>query len=148
MNLEITFKAANMIAIAGWLVMVVLHNHKYTARIIFSGFFLLLAICYLTLILSSVDDPDNGASFGSLPGVMLLFDNPKATLAGWIHYLAFDMMIGLFITLHSAKQGVNRFLILPSMFFTFMYGPVGLLIYYVMLCIKQKTALPTLSVEH
>ena len=32
--------------------------------------------------------------FGSLADVMRLFDSPTVALAGWIHYLAFDLLVG------------------------------------------------------
>ncbi|MCE9600023.1 MAG: DUF4281 domain-containing protein [Spirochaetia bacterium] len=80
--------------------------------------------------------------FGSLEGVSLLFQNPYALLAGWIHYLAFDLFVGSWISAHAAKHSISRFLILPCQFLTFMFGPVGLLSYLLLrLAIRRNTIL-------
>lgn len=34
------------------------------------------------------------ASFMTLEGVMTFFTSPHVALAGWVHYLAFDLFIG------------------------------------------------------
>ena len=68
-------------------------------------------------------------SFISLDGVMQLFRNESAVLAGWIHYLAFDLMEGVFIVLNSLKNNIPHLLVIPCLLLTFMLGPVGLLLY-------------------
>lgn len=142
MESGLLFKLANATAMVGWLIMVVLHNRPLTYKLIFNGIVILLCVLYASVIVWSFSEPSNGGSFSSLEGVMTLFTNPKAVLAGWVHYLVFDMMMGLFIVRHSSANQISRWLILPCQFFTFMFGPVGLLLYYVMLCIRKKTALP------
>ena len=68
-------------------------------------------------------------SFISLDGVMQLFRNESAVLAGWIHYLAFDLMEGVFIVLNSLKNNIPHLLVIPCLLLTFMLGPIGLLLY-------------------
>lgn len=142
MDAALLFKIANSIAITGWILMAVMHDRPLTYKLIFNGVIILLCVFYASVIIWSFSEPSDGGNFSSLEGVMALFTNPKAVLAGWIHYLAFDMMTGLFIIYHSSKNEINRWLILPCLFFTFMLGPVGLLLYYVLLCIKKKNPLP------
>ncbi len=69
--------------------------------------------------------------FGSLAGVTKLFSVSDMVLIGWIHYLCFDLMVGLYIVNNAEKNGINRFLIIPSLLFTFMMGPFGLLLYLI-----------------
>jgi hypothetical protein len=121
MTLEQIFKIANLIAVIGWVIMAIFYNHRLTSKIIFSGIVMLFSILYVYLILTSMDAFKDGG-FGSLPEVTALFSNQKVLLAGWVHYLAFDLMIGLFITLNSSKQGINRFIILPCLFLTLCSG--------------------------
>jgi len=73
-----------------------------------------------------------------LAGVSQLFDNPFALTAGWIHYLAFDMFIGAWEVGDSQKHGINHFLVIPCLFFTFMFGPVGLILYFTIRAVKTK----------
>lgn len=67
--------------------------------------------------------------FGSLAGVMKLFTNPWAVLAGWVHYLAFDLFVGAWEVRDAEQHGVSHLLVVPCLFFTFMLGPIGLLMY-------------------
>jgi hypothetical protein len=60
---------------------------------------------------------------------MELFTNPRLVTAGWIHYLAFDLLAGLFIRNNAQKHGISHWILIPCLLFTFMFGPVGLLLY-------------------
>jgi hypothetical protein len=50
-------------------------------------------------------------------------------LAGWIHYLAFDLLVGIWEVRDSHERGVPHWLVIPCLFFTFMLGPIGFLLY-------------------
>ena len=67
-----------------------------------------------------------------------LFKDPKAVLAGWIHYLAFDLFVGLWITQDAIKIGLNRWLLIPVQILTFMFGPVGFGMYWFIRRFKTK----------
>jgi len=68
-----------------------------------------------------------GGGFGSLLEVRALFASDPALLAGWLHYLAFDLFVGLWIAERADARGLNRFIQAPLLFATFMFGPIGLL---------------------
>ena len=70
--------------------------------------------------------------FGNLEEVMILFKNPKAVLAGWIHYLVFDLLTGRWIALDAVKNGISKWFVAPCLFFTLMLGPVGFLLYTIL----------------
>jgi hypothetical protein len=144
MEPAVLFKLANLIAMLGWVAMIILHDRPITYRLIFNGIILLLSLFYASAIAWSFSEPQGQGDFSSLEGVMALFTNPKSVLAGWVHYLAFDMMMGLLMIHVSARHGVNRFVLLPVLFFTFMFGPVGLLILYGLLMYKQNTFFPAI----
>jgi hypothetical protein len=65
--------------------------------------------------------------FGSLAEVRALFDVPGLLLAGWVHYLAFDLFVGAWIAERGAALGVPHALLLPVWALTFLFGPAGLL---------------------
>ena len=67
-----------------------------------------------------------GGDFGSLDGIMRLFQSPLAALVGWVHYLCFDLFVARWI-MNDAPEGGYR--LVPVLFFTLMFGPVGLLLY-------------------
>ncbi|MBK7147530.1 MAG: DUF4281 domain-containing protein [Bacteroidetes bacterium] len=142
MEPTILFTIANSVAMLGWLAMAFFYDKSITYKIVFNGLVVLLCILYASVIVWSFSEPTQEGNFSSLEGVMALFSNPKAVLAGWVHYLAFDMLTGLFIVYHSSKNRISRWLILPCLFFTFMLGPVGWLMYYGLLAIHKKSILP------
>jgi hypothetical protein len=85
----------------------------------------LLSVGYTALILVHWADAPGG--FDSLANVMALFTNPAIALAGWVHYLAFDLFVGAWITRTARADGINHLLILPCLVLTFLFGPAGFL---------------------
>ena len=67
--------------------------------------------------------------FFTLRGVLALFSNPKAVLAAWIHILAFDLMVGLYIQQQGAAQGIGHLWLVPCYLMAMMFGPLGLLLF-------------------
>lgn len=88
---------------------------------------LLLAVIYLFLLLTHWGESSGG--FGSLQDVAGLFANPWVLLAGWVHYLAFDLFVGTWEVRDAAEQGIPHWAVLPCLLLTFLFGPVGLLLY-------------------
>jgi len=70
------------------------------------------------------------ADFFSLPAVQRLFTSPEIALAGWIHYLAFDLFVGLWLADRGDAMGLSRWIQAPILAATFMFGPFGLLLFY------------------
>ena len=50
-------------------------------------------------------------------------------LAGWIHYLAFDLLIGSWEVRDARELGIPHLFVVPCLFLTFMFGPAGWLLY-------------------
>lgn len=67
--------------------------------------------------------------FDSLASVLSLFQHPGSTLTGWVHFLAFDLLVGWGITQHAVKSSMNRVLVVLCLLLTFMLGPIGLGLY-------------------
>ena len=122
------FQLCNTIAMIGWLILILFPAWYQSDKFIIGIIVTLFAIIYTWLMLSAFKLSDL-KSFGSLDGVMNLFQNPKLVLAGWIHYLAFDLLAGLFIKKNSLKHGINHWIVVPCLLLTFMFGPAGLLLY-------------------
>jgi len=71
--------------------------------------------------------PEGG--FGSLAEVARLFANPWLLLAGWTHYLAFDLFVGSWEVRDARERGVPHLLVIPCLALTLMFGPAGWLLY-------------------
>jgi hypothetical protein len=87
----------------------------------------LLALVYVALV--AVALPGSEGGFSSLAGVSALFDNPLGLLAGWTHYLVFDLFIGGWEVRDAQRRGISHLLIVPALVLTFLLGPGGLLLY-------------------
>jgi Domain of unknown function (DUF4281) len=125
---EAAFSTVNLIALAGWLLLVAFPRNGralFTAGTVVP---LLLSTIYLGLL--AVHFGEGSGSFSSLQGVADLFSNRWILLAGWVHYLAFDLFIGAWETKDAMARGLSRWLLAPCLALTFMLGPVGLLAYH------------------
>ena len=88
----------------------------------------LIAIAYVALIATGIGEV-GGTDFGSLPEIRRLFANDAALAAGWLHYLAFDMVVGTWVARDGTARGIPALLLLPCLVLTFLFGPAGLLLY-------------------
>lgn len=137
MKPETIFQICNSIAPVGWLLLIVAPRWKWTSGIVLSGIFpLLLALVYLFLIAFHFGEGEG--DFSSLEGVTKLFENPFALVAGWVHYLAFDLLVGCWILANSQKHNIHHLLIIPCLLLTFLFGPIGFLIYFIVRWAKTK----------
>ncbi|MDX1700140.1 MAG: ABA4-like family protein [Melioribacteraceae bacterium] len=137
MDAESIFSFSSTLAMVGWAVLIVAPNWKYTRPIIQAGLIpLLLGIIYLFLIIQYFGEAEGG--FGSLTDVKSLFENDYLLLAGWIHYLAFDLWIGHWEAGDAKKYNIHRLLLIPCQFLTFFFGPIGLLLYILVRNIKTR----------
>jgi len=136
MPLEQLFAAANILAVIGWLLLVFLPRHPIARGVAGALIPLALSFWYLFFIVQHLQGAEGG--FGSLAEVAKLFQKPELLLAGWIHYLAFDLFIGAWEVRDSQQHGIPHLVIIPCMLMTFMLGPVGLLFYFAIRTAKTR----------
>jgi hypothetical protein len=129
MTSEGVFSACNLLALVGWILLLALPRNPRVMRIAGTVIPLLLAAVYLAVFVLNVRGSSGG--FSSLAGVAQLFANHWLLLAGWVHYLAFDLFIGAWETRDAMARGVPRLVLAPCLVMTFMLGPIGLLCYHV-----------------
>ena len=126
MNLELLFSVAGALAMAGWLTLLVSPLiPQWSDNIAGLVIPALLSLGYVMLSVFFSSTGDGG--FGTLADVGLLFSQPEALLAGWVHFLAFDLFIGAWICKTARQQQIRFWLVLPCLPLTFLFGPAGLL---------------------
>lgn len=128
MTAELIFSIANIVSVLCWILLAVLPNRRWVTGVVTGkaapGLF---AAVYIAIVIAVF--PRAEGSFSTLAGVLALFANPWLLLAGWLHYLAFDLLIGTWEARDSIERGVARWLLIPCLFLTLMFGPMGWLIY-------------------
>jgi hypothetical protein len=135
MSYQTLFEYCNLFALMAWLPLVFAPRWHYTPRLVVGVLAMLLASLYVYLVFTSIQ-PSDLQSFATLKGVMALFTNEKGVLAGWVHYLCFDLMTGVFIVQNAIKHNVKHWFVVPCLLFTFMLGPSGLLLYGLVRVVK------------
>lgn len=130
MTADQIFPIANFAAMICWLLLAIFPGRRWvTEGVSGKATPALLAAAYIAIVAAVFPRADGG--FSSLAGVAQLFANPWMLLAGWLHYLAFDLLIGTWEARDSVARGVPRWLLVPCLFLTFMFGPAGWLAYTV-----------------
>lgn len=127
------FSACSAVAMIGWVALAVLPSRPFAvqvfARMLVPG---AIGVVYLYLLLTSAGSMPADGGFGSLAEIKKLFAVDQLLLAGWIHYLAFDLFVGSWEVEDARKRGLSHWLVLPCLFLTLMAGPAGLLIYLIL----------------
>lgn len=139
MTPETLFTAANFTAMAGWAVLAagVVFNNALLRDLIAGRIVpTLLAATYTVLILLYWAGSQGG--FSSLVDVASLFANPWLLLAGWVHYLAFDLAIGAVIARKTFEESLPRLILVPILPLTFLFGPIGWLVFEAVRLIAPK----------
>jgi hypothetical protein len=129
MTADQLFSILNLITTAAWLLLVCLPRVRWTATLVPVAVPLLFAVIYVVLVVVTLPGSEGG--FSTLAGVRALFNNPWALVAGWAHYLAFDLFIGGWEVRDAQRRGIPHLLIVPALVLTFLFGPMGLLLYLV-----------------
>ena len=140
MSPEQLFSVLNLIAMAAWLPLVFLPRVHWAATVVPVVVPVVLAVIYVALV--AVALPGSEGGFSSLAGVRTLFDNPWGLLAGWTHYLAFDLFIGGWEVRDAQRRGIPHLLIVPALVLTFLLGPGGLLLYLAIRTFVPNKSIP------
>ncbi|MCW7456912.1 ABA4-like family protein [Leptospira bandrabouensis] len=139
MNPSLIFKIANAITVFAWLVLIFSPNQVRVIRLlrVFVSGLLLGGVYVISIIIGNGQTEGN---FSSLESVRLLFANDYFLLAGWIHYLAFDLFLGTWETEDAIKEKINRWILVPILALTFYFGPAGWLLYLIFRFLNSKLA--------
>lgn len=93
---------------------------------------LLLGVTYAWLLATALWGPvatPDGAGFATLDALLKLFSTKQALVAGWAHYIVFDLFVGAWIARDAQRVGLNHFALIPCLVLTLLVGPIGLLTY-------------------
>jgi hypothetical protein len=125
---DAVFGFANTLALAGWVALLASFRFPVWAeRIAGVAVPVILSVGYVGLILAFWTRAPGG--FGTLPEVMALFTMPEIALAGWLHYLAFDLFVGAWEVRTARREGIAFLLVVPCLALTFLFGPAGFLLF-------------------
>lgn len=141
MNYNVLFQICNFAPLPGWLLLIFAPRWKWTQPV--AAFFIPITLAVVYTALMAMNLLTAEGSFGSLAGVRQYFSVDAILLAGWVHYLAFDLFIGCWETRDAMRLGIPRAALIPCLVFTFVLGPVGLLLYFITRGVLKGTWVPS-----
>lgn len=128
MSFEQLFSSASTLAMLGWVILIFLPRRwKWVNFIPAMVIPLVLSLVYSILITRYFFSAEGG--FDTLANVQQLFTFPAAALAGWVHFLAFDLYVGGIVARQADELGLSRLIQAPILLSTFMFGPFGFLLF-------------------
>jgi hypothetical protein len=136
MSPQQVFSAANAVALLAWIMLAVLPGRPWVTKMITTKVVpSLFAVLYTAIAVSLFGRTSGG--FSTLAGVGMLFSNPWLLLAGWVHYLAFDLLVGSWELQDAQEHGISHLLVLPCLALTFLFGPAGWLLYTILRSVRR-----------
>ena len=134
-TIEIIYFWVNLGVLPFWLVLIFFPSSN------FSRFFatsilpiLLLSGAYFFLLyksyLSSYDFISNFELYLSISNLSNLFSNDFFLMLFWIHFVSINLFVGGWIVRDSLRLDINRILVAFPLIITYLIGPLGILIYW------------------
>ena len=142
---EIIFNIFNSGILLFWILLLVFPKKGFTQNVIaFPWVPLVFAMGYAYFL--STTTGSFSADFSSLSSLTEMFQNsnPRGVAAGWLHYLAFDFWVGCWMLKNSQEKGVKHLWMIMPLIFTFMLGPVGIILYALVLLSQKKLITKTI----
>lgn len=141
MDADLIFSFGGTLAMAGWLVLLASPLAPRLADAIAAyAIPLSLSVAYAGLILAFWTSGEGG--FDSLDNVARLFQTRELLLAGWLHYLAFDLFVGAWIVRTARSAAVPFWMVVPCLPATFLFGPAGYLAFAMIRYARARVAAP------
>jgi hypothetical protein len=145
MNADLIFQIYNSAILLPWGCMIFAPNSRITAWLTSTYIVpFIYGLSYSVLLIYFLIASGESMDFMSLDGVMRLFTTKEAVLLGWIHYLAFDLVAGMW-AFSDAKLGndkgrnIPHYLLAPCLGLTFIFGPLGFSLYWLLRRFYPKT---------
>ncbi len=135
-NIEILYFWINIGVLPFWFIIIFFPQSqlcKYFATSIFPIF--LLSVAYIFVLyksyLSGYDFLSNFNLYLGIAYVSDLFQDNLYLLLFWIHFVSINLFIGGWILKDSQKFFINKFLVALPLIITYLIGPIGLFIYWI-----------------
>lgn len=127
MNWDTLFSLASSTAMLGWAILILAPRRIAVLGLtVRHAIPLALSALYTVLVLGHFAAA--GGGYGSIAEVRALFASDPVLLAGWTHYLAFDLLVGVLVADRMDRIGLHRLIQAPILALVFLFGPVGFLL--------------------
>jgi hypothetical protein len=134
-TMEMIFLWLNLGVLPFWFVLIVFPKSQicrvFTASI-FPIFILSLAYSYLLYLVfnEGYNFLNNFQLYLGLNNISNLFSDPSFLILFWVHFLSINLFCGGWMLKDSQKFGINKFLMSLPLLITYLIGPIGLTLYW------------------
>ncbi len=139
MNLDfpLLFKIVNLAVLPAWALLIFAPKSKAAQYVVYSyAYPYFLGLFYAFLLFTNFNILQSG--MGSLESIRSAFESDGVLLAGWIHYLIFDLFVGMWQVEDARKNNIRHFKIIAPLVFTLFLGPLGLLWYLILRQVERS----------
>ena len=135
-TLEMVYLWVNLGVLPFWIILVFFPQSQICRVFVASIFpILLLSITYSYLLyINYIDGYEFMQNFNLYLGfaqILNLFENKSFLILFWVHFLAMNLFCGGWIVKDSQLFGINKFLISLPLIITYLIGPIGIAIYWI-----------------
>ena len=143
-TIDMLYYWVNLGVLPFWLILIFFpqsHICKYFVTSIFPIF--ILSAAYFFIIyksyLNSYDFNNNFSLYLGIENISDLFSDKSFLIMFWIHFISINLFTGGWIVKDSQKFAVNKFLLIIPLLVTYLIGPLGLFIYWLVRIFHAKS---------
>ena len=143
-TIEILYYWVNLGVLPFWLILIFFpksHISRYLVTSIFPIFILGGAYVFVLYksYLGSYDFRTNFELYLSINNLSELFSEKTFLMMFWIHFISINLFTGGWIVRDSQKLTINKILIIIPLIITYLIGPLGILIYWLIRIFHAKS---------
>ena len=143
-TIEMLYFWVNLGVLPFWLILIFFPNSKFCKIFVTSIFpTFILSGAYIFMLyksyISSYDFISNFNLYLGINEIKSLFGNQIFLMMFWIHFISINLFTGGWIVKDSQKLSINRFIITFPLVITYLIGPIGLFIYWLIRIFYAKS---------
>ncbi|MBD1135836.1 DUF4281 domain-containing protein [Pelagibacterales bacterium SAG-MED47] len=134
-TVEMLYYWVNLGVLPFWFILIFFPRSNLTKYFVTTIFpILILSATYIFILyksyLNSYDFEKNFGLYLGINNLSELFSDNYYLMTFWIHFISINLFTGGWIVKDSQKFSINKFLITVPLIITYLIGPVGLLVYW------------------
>ena len=142
-SIEMIYYWVNLGVLPFWFLLIFFpqsHLCKYFVTSIFPVFILSGAYIFVLYksYLNSYDFLENFDLYLGINNILNLFSNETFLILFWVHFITINLFTGGWIVKDSQKFNINKILIIIPLIITYLIGPLGLFIYWLIRIFHAK----------
>ena len=142
-TIDMLYYWVNLGVLPFWLVLIFFPN-SYVCRYFVTSIFpiLILSGTYIFILyksyLNSYDFDKNFNLYFGVDNTLELFSDKSFLMMFWIHFISINLFTGGWIVKDSQKFSINKIILIVPLLITYLVGPVGLLLYWLIRIFHAK----------